>query len=75
MTVVSGRCRARPKGVKPAAESPRPWSRSRIFGEGLEVGFGGSVMVTVRLEGKSAWVGVLVGMVNVVFFFSFKGFN
>ena len=49
-----------------------------MFGEGLEVGFGGRVMVTVRLEGKSAWVGVLVGMVDVCFFsflLAFTSFN
>lgn len=64
-TVVSGRFMARPKEVKPAAESPMPWSRSRMFGVGVEVGVeGGSEMVTVRLEGKSDCVGVLVGMVS-----------
>lgn len=64
-TVVSGRFMARPKEVKPAAESPMPWSRRRMFGVGAEVGAeGGRVMVTVRLEGKSDCVGVFVGMVD-----------
>lgn len=64
-TVVSGRFMARPKEVKPVAESPMPWSRRRMFGVGAEVAVeGGRVMVTVRLEGKSAWVGILVGMVG-----------
>ena len=65
MIVVSGRRRARPNDVKPAAESPMPCNRRRMFGVGVEVDEGGGVMVTVRLEGKSDWVGVLVGMVNV----------
>ena len=65
MTVVSGRLRARPKEAKPAAESPMPWSRRRMLGVGVEVGVeGGSVMVTVRLDGKSDCVGILVGMVD-----------
>lgn len=62
--VVSGRHRARPKEVKPAAVSPMPWSRRRMFGFGVEEAEGGRVMVTVRLEGKSDWEGVLVGMVE-----------
>lgn len=66
--VVSGRCRARPKGVKPAAVSPMPWRRSRMLGLGVEVEVDvvGRVIVTVRLEGKSDWEGVLVGMVDDV---------
>jgi hypothetical protein len=64
-TVVSGRFMARPKEVKPAAVSPMPWSRRRMFGVGVEVEVeGGRVTVTVRLGGKSDWVGVLVGMVG-----------
>jgi hypothetical protein len=65
MIVVSGRRRARPNDVKPAAESPMPCSRRRTFGVGVEAEEGGRVMVTVRLEGKSDWVGVFVGMVNI----------
>lgn len=63
-TVVSGRCRARPKGVKPVAESPRPWRRRRMFGEGPDVGVGGRVIVIGRFGGKSAWEGVFVGIVD-----------
>lgn len=60
--VVSGSLRARAKDVKAGAVSPRPWRRRRMFGEGDGDGEGGRVMVRVWLEGKSDWVGVLVGM-------------
>lgn len=64
--VVSGSLRARAKEVKAAAVSPSPWRRRRMFGDGMvaEGVEGGRVIVTVRLEGKSDWVGVLVGMMD-----------
>lgn len=69
MIVVSGRLSARAKDVKDAAVSPSPWRRRRMFWDGLVLlvaggGDGGRVIVIVRLEGKSDWVGGLAGMVG-----------
>lgn len=55
--------------VNDAAVSPRPWSRSRMFGAGdadwERAGKGGAgVMVTVSSDGKSHGAGVLVGILN-----------
>lgn len=61
-TVVSGRFKARPKEVKAAAESPRPWRRRRMFGLGVEVE--GGIIVTVRISGKSDAAGTLDGIVE-----------
>ena len=64
-TVVSGRFRARPKAAKPAALSPRPCSRRRMFGAGVVRVCCGVVIFAVTVEGKSASVGDLVGIVIV----------
>lgn len=64
--VVSGSLRARAKVVKAAAVSPSPCRRRRIFGDGDGDGDGEGVIVRVRLEGKSDWVGFLVGMIGLV---------
>lgn len=66
--VVSGRFRASANDVKDVAVSPRPWSKSRMLGAGLMVvGFGDDVVVewvivTVRWEAKSDWLGAFVGI-------------
>lgn len=67
MMVVSGRRRAWAKFVKEAAVSPSPWRRRRMFGDGDVAGVVGEglVIVTVKL-GKSAVVGVLVGIFSFV---------
>lgn len=69
-TVVSGRLRARPKVLNVALVSPMPCRRRRMLGGGrvLVVVVFGAVIEMFRCGGKSAWVGVFVG---IFLFFSF----